>query len=80
MNTTKLKKTLIRLLPYIILGLVCTNLGEAWRLSTGADYAGFLFRDDRGGIRESTPEPSSTGSSSGSHLRRRTAACSLPPW
>ena len=38
MNTTKLKKTLIRLLPYIILGLVCTNLGEAWRLSKGADY------------------------------------------
>lgn len=37
MNSTKIKKTIIKLLPYIILGLVCTNLGEAWRLSEGAD-------------------------------------------
>lgn len=37
MNSTKIKKTLIRLLPYIIVGLVCTNLGEAWRLAAGAD-------------------------------------------
>ena len=37
MNTAKGKKTLIKLLPYIILGLVCTNLGEAWRLAEGAD-------------------------------------------
>jgi hypothetical protein len=33
----KIKKTLIKLLPYIIVGLVCTNLGEAWRLAEGAD-------------------------------------------
>ena len=37
MNSIKIKKTIIKLLPYIILGLVCTNLGEAWRLSEGAD-------------------------------------------
>ncbi len=37
MNSTKIKKTLIKLLPYIIVGLVCTNLGEAWRLAGGAD-------------------------------------------
>ena len=37
MNTPKIKKTLIKLLPYIIVGLVCTNLGEAWRLAEGAD-------------------------------------------
>ena len=37
MNSAKIKKTIIKLLPYIILGLVCTNLGEAWRLSEGAD-------------------------------------------
>jgi len=37
MNKTKIKKTLIKLLPYIIVGLVCTNLGEAWRLAEGAD-------------------------------------------
>ena len=33
MNSRKLKKHLILLLPYIILGLVCTNLGEAWRMA-----------------------------------------------
>ena len=37
MNSTKIKKTMIKLLPYIIVGLVCTNLGEAWRLAEGAD-------------------------------------------
>ena len=35
MNTKKLKQVLITCLPYILMGLVATNLGEAWRLSTG---------------------------------------------
>ena len=37
MDTVKLKKFLIRALPYILIGLVCTNLGEAWRMAEGAD-------------------------------------------
>ena len=37
MNTKKLKKIIIRVLPYVLVGLVCTNLGEAWRLAEGAD-------------------------------------------
>lgn len=37
MDTVKLKKFLIRVLPYILIGLVCTNLGEAWRMAEGAD-------------------------------------------
>jgi type IV secretion system protein VirD4 len=37
MNTKKLKKIIIKALPYVLMGLVCTNLGEAWRLSEGAD-------------------------------------------
>lgn len=37
MNMNQLKKTLIKALPFIIVGLVCTNLGEAWRLSEGSD-------------------------------------------
>ena len=37
MNTNKLKKTIIKALPYVLMGLVCTNLGEAWRLAEGAD-------------------------------------------
>ena len=37
MNTKKLKKIIIKALPYVLVGLVCTNLGEAWRLAEGAD-------------------------------------------
>ena len=37
MNTNKLKKIIIKALPYVLMGLVCTNLGEAWRLAEGAD-------------------------------------------
>ncbi len=33
MNTKQLKKQLILNIPYIILGLLATNLGEAWKLS-----------------------------------------------
>ena len=40
MNSMKIKKTLIKLLPYIIVGLVCTNLGEAWRLAEEQRYSG----------------------------------------
>ena len=36
-DTVKLKKLLIRALPYILIGLVCTNLGEAWRIAEGAN-------------------------------------------
>ena len=32
-----IKKLIITNLPYAVLGLVCTNLGEAWRMADGAD-------------------------------------------
>ena len=37
MNTGRLKKIMIKALPYVILGLVCTNIGEAWRLTEGSN-------------------------------------------
>ena len=37
MNTKKLTKLLALYLPYILLGLVATNFGEAWRLAEGKD-------------------------------------------
>ena len=59
MNSTKIKKTVIRLLPYIILGLVCTNLGEAWRLAEGADASEKLLSFfSTVGIAFSNPLPS----------------------
>ncbi|MCD8337511.1 MAG: type IV secretory system conjugative DNA transfer family protein, partial [Lachnospiraceae bacterium] len=35
MTQKQIKRILILALPYVIMGLVATNLGEAWRLATG---------------------------------------------
>lgn len=35
MSGEKLKKKIILNLPYIVIGLLATNLGEAWRLAEG---------------------------------------------
>ncbi len=44
--SNKTKKLLLLNLPYFIAGLICTNLGEAWRIAEGADMSekllGFL--------------------------------------
>ena len=37
MTTKKLTKLLALYLPYVVIGLVATNLGEAWRLTTGKE-------------------------------------------
>lgn len=37
--TDKARKLLILNLPYVILGLIATNFGEAWRLAEGADIS-----------------------------------------
>ena len=37
MSKRDIKRLLILNLPYLILGLVATNFGEAWRLAEGAD-------------------------------------------
>ena len=37
MTTKKLTKLLVLYLPYILLGLVATNFGEAWRLAEGKE-------------------------------------------
>src|SRR5574344_1354342 len=47
MNRINLKKLLILNIPYILVGLFATNLGEAWRLAEGADSSakilGFFY-------------------------------------
>ena len=37
MKQLNVKKLVLLKLPYFLLGLFATNLGEAWRLATGAD-------------------------------------------
>ena len=39
MNTKKMKKLLILNLPYVLIGLFATNLGEAWRVAEGANIS-----------------------------------------
>ncbi len=36
---SKLKKTLLLNVPYFAVGLFCTNLGEAWRISSGSQIS-----------------------------------------
>ena len=39
MNTKEIKRLAILNIPYVILGLLATNLGEAWRLAAGTDIS-----------------------------------------
>lgn len=39
----KTKRLLILNVPYFIVGLFATNLGEAWRLAEGADMSAKLL-------------------------------------
>lgn len=39
MNHKEIKRLLILNIPYLIIGLFATNLGEAWRLAEGADLS-----------------------------------------
>ena len=43
MKNVNIKKLLILSIPYILLGLFATNLGEAWRLAEGADMSAKLL-------------------------------------
>ncbi len=43
MDKVKLKKLLILSIPYILVGLFATNLGEAWRLAEGRDMSAKLL-------------------------------------
>ena len=43
MNKAQLKKLLILNLPYVLIGLYATKLGEAWRLAEGTDISGKLL-------------------------------------
>ena len=35
----KLKKLILLNLPYLIIALMATKVGQAWRLSAGADFS-----------------------------------------
>ena len=61
MNIKQLKKQLILNIPYIALGLVATNLGEAWRLASGTNMSEkvqSLVLDEAFGAAFANPLPS----------------------
>ena len=39
MKQINLKKLILPNLPYLLIGLFATNLGEAWRLATGTEFS-----------------------------------------
>ena len=39
MNTKKVKKRIMLNIPYFLIGLIATNLGEAWRIAGGANVS-----------------------------------------
>lgn len=43
MNKKEIKRLVILNIPYLILGLLATNLGEAWRLAEGTDISAKLL-------------------------------------
>ena len=43
MKNINIKKLLILNIPYLLVGLFATNLGEAWRLAEGADMSAKLL-------------------------------------
>ena len=42
MSKKEIKRLVILNIPYLILGLLATNLGEAWRLAEGTDISAKL--------------------------------------
>ena len=49
MSTKKLTKLLALYLPYILLGLVATNFGEAWRLAESKELGERIMSIRNGG-------------------------------
>ena len=81
MKQVNVKKLVLLNLPYFLLGLFATNLGEAWRLATGADASAKMlsfFSHPAGGAGELVAQPAPAGFSGGALLRRWLAAGGVP--
>ena len=78
--SNKTKKLLILNLPYFIAGLVCTNLGEAWRIAEGADMSEKLRLSFCPGcsLFQSDAKSASDGFADWCVLRGRSPACRVP--
>ena len=80
MKNINIKKLLILNIPYLLVGLFATNLGEAWRLAEGADMSAKLlsfFFYHNGSNGQSFAKFSPDGFDGRYHLWRSTSSCSL---
>ena len=83
MTTKKLIKLLALYLPYILLGLVATNFGEAWRLAEGKELGDkIMAMMGTIPVAFANPLPSlhPLDLLGGSFLRRRVTAGGLSAW
>ena len=83
MSKKKLSKLLVLYLPYVVIGLLATNLGEAWRLAEGKELGNKIMSmmgTIPAGVCEPSPQPASAGFAGGSVLRRRVTAGGLSAW
>ena len=81
MKQLNVKKLVLLNLPYFLLGLFATNLGEAWQLATGADASAKMlsfFSTPAGGAGELVAQPAPAGPDCGPVLRRCPAAGGVP--
>ena len=65
MKQLNMKKLVLLNLPYFLLGLFATNLGEAWRLAAGADASAktaLVLLHPAGGAGELVAQPAPAGS------------------
>lgn len=81
MNKKDIKRLLILNVPYILVGLFATNLGEAWRLAEGADSSAkillaYFYPADC--LAEPYAQLLSSGFAGGHYRRCRTSPCGLP--
>ena len=81
MKQVNVKKLVLLNLPYFLLGLFATNLGEAWRLATGADASAKMlsfFSTLPVALGSWWPSLHPAGFSGGALLRRWLAAGGVP--
>ena len=81
MKQLNVKKLVLLNLPYFLLGLFATNLGEAWRLATGADASAKMlsfFSTLPVALGSWWPSLHPTGFAGGALLRRWLAAGGVP--
>ena len=82
MNTKEIKRFVILNIPYVILGLLATNLGEAWETGCRDGHFGknpCTVRNNSGAFGNPLPSMHPADLCVGICMRSRTEDCGLSP-